>query len=315
VRRSFLAAGGERLDKQIAAQVPELSRARAQELIASGRVSVEGRSAARPSERPRPGAAVVVEVPEPQAVSLVAEDLRLPVLYDDEELLVIDKPAGIAVHPGAGRYQGTVVHGLLYQVSNLRGVGGELRPGIVHRLDKDTSGCLAVAKTERALRGLQAQFKARQVEKRYRALVHGAPPDRGEIDAPLGRHPTDRKRFSSRARSGRRALTRFSVLGRAPGAAWLEVELLTGRTHQIRAHFAEAGWPLFCDKLYGGTRREGPKAPLAVRRAAEALGRQGLHAFRLAFAHPISGARVECEAPLPADLRAALAELGLSSLA
>jgi 23S rRNA pseudouridine1911/1915/1917 synthase len=187
-----------------------------------------------------------------------------------------------------------------------------------------------VAKTEPALRGLQAQFKARSVEKRYRALVHGSPPERGELDTLMARHPTDRKRFSSKVRDGRRAVTRFTVLGRAenfvqnspPGrggnfvqnspAAWVDIELFTGRTHQIRAHFADHGWPLFCDRLYGGTKREGPSAPEPVRRAAAALGRQGLHAFRLAFAHPTTGAPVRCEAPLPPDLRAALAELGMA---
>src|SRR5205814_2637742 len=155
-------------------------------------------------------------------------------LYDDADLLVIDKPAGLAVHPGAGGEGATIVHGLLHQVSGLRGVGGELRPGIVHRLDKDTSGCLVVAKTEPALRALQAAFKAREVEKHYLALVHGSPPDRGEMDTPYGRHPVDRKRFSSRVREGKRAVTRFKVLAKVEGAALLEVELLTGQIG--RAH-------------------------------------------------------------------------------
>jgi len=163
------------------------------------------------------------------------------------------------------------------------------------------------------LRSLQAAFKARDVEKRYRALVHGSPPDRAELDTFHGRHPVDRKRFSSRVRGGKRAITRFSLLARAEGAALLDVELLTGRTHQIRAHLADRGWPLFCDALYGGTRREGPSAPPAIRRAAAALGRQGLHAARLEFTHPVTGTRIACEAPLPADLRAALRELGLHS--
>jgi 23S rRNA pseudouridine1911/1915/1917 synthase len=228
---------------------------------------------------------------------------------------VIDKPAGLAVHPGAGHEARTLVHGLLHQIKDLRGVGGELRPGIVHRLDKDTSGCLVVAKTEAALRALQAAFKARDVDKRYRALVHGSPPDHGELDTPYGRHPVDRKRFSSRVREGKRAVTRFTVIARAAGAAWLDVQLLTGRTHQIRAHLADQGWPLFGDALYGAARREGERAPEPVRRVAAALGRQGLHAWRLAFDHPVTGVRVACEAPLPADLRAALRELGLSSAA
>jgi 23S rRNA pseudouridine1911/1915/1917 synthase len=248
----------------------------------------------------------VVAPPKLEPVPL---DLR--VLYDDPHLLVIDKPAGLAVHPGAGDESATIVHGLLHQVSDLRGVGGELRPGIVHRLDKDTSGCLVVAKTEPALRALQAAFKARSVEKRYRALVHGAPPDAGELDTLYGRHPVNRKRFSSKVTTGKRAVTRFRVLARAHGAAWVDVELLTGRTHQIRAHFADAGWPLVGDALYGGTKRDARSDP-ALRDAASNLGRQALHAAHLAFDHPVTGARVSCDAPLPADLGAALAAIGIA---
>ncbi len=309
-------AAGGRLDKLIATRFPQFSRARVQQLIAEGMVDVGGEPASS-ADRPLAGAQVRLRVPEVRAGRLEPVKLDLPVLYDDADLLVIDKPAGLAVHPGAGGEGETVVHGLLHQVADLRGVGGELRPGIVHRLDKDTSGCLVVAKTEEALRGLQAQFKARTVEKRYRALVHGAPPDAGELDSLIARHPVDRKRFSTRGAEGRRAVTRFTVLGRAGPfgqkieAAWVDVELLTGRTHQIRAHFADQGWPLFCDKLYGGTKREGPSAPEAVRKAAAALGRQGLHAFRLAFVQPRTGARIECESPIPPDLRAALHELKL----
>jgi len=311
--RSFeVTAAGERLDKLVAARFPDLSRARVQQLISAALVDVDGGPAA-PADRPRPGARVRVRLPQVAPARLDPVQLDLPVLYDDPDLIVIDKPAGLAVHPGAGGERTTIVHGLLHQVTDLRGVGGELRPGIVHRLDKDTSGCLVVAKTEPALRALQAAFKAREVEKRYLALVHGSPPDRGELDTPYGRHRVDRKRFSSRVREGKRALTRFAVLARAEGAALLEVELLTGRTHQIRAHFADRGWPLFHDSLYGGTRQEGEKALPSVRRAAAALGRQGLHAWKLAFAHPVTGARVSCQAPLPVDLRAALRELGLSS--
>lgn len=309
--REFTVAGpGERLDKMVAARYPEFSRARVQQLIAEGLVSVDG-SAASSSRRPAAGARVRVRIPQVRAPRITPVKLDLPVLYEDAWLLVIDKPAGLAVHPGAAGEDETVVHGLLHQVSDLRGVGGELRPGIVHRLDKDTSGCLVVAKTEQALRALQQQFKARTVEKRYRALVHGDPPANGELSTLIGRHPTDRKRFSTRVREGRRAVTRFAVLSRAAFAAWMDVELLTGRTHQIRAHFADRGWPLFCDRLYGGTRKEGASAPAPVRRAAAALGRQGLHAFRLVFAHPESGQRIACESSLPKDLRAALRELGM----
>src|SRR6267143_3394109 len=304
---------GMRLDQLLAARLPGLSRSRLQKLIEEGAVRVAG-VAAKASLRPRAGAEIEVRVPEPRPAALVPEDLRLPVLYQDDDLLVIDKPAGVAVHPGAGIHSGTIVHGLLHQVRGLAGIGGELRPGIVHRLDKETSGCLVVAKTEPALRGLQAQFKSRRVEKRYLAIVHGAPADSGELDTLHGRHPVDRKRFSSRVREGRRAVTRWRVLARAAGAALLEVELLTGRTHQLRAHFADAGHPLLGDALYGGRKREArlrPDAP--VRRASAALGRQALHAAVLGFTHPLTGAAVRCEAPLPPEFRAALRELGIQA--
>ncbi|HKC61577.1 MAG TPA: RluA family pseudouridine synthase [Myxococcales bacterium] len=302
-----------RLDRLLAARLPELSRARLQQLIAEGAVRVGG-AAAKASLRPRAGAEIEVRVPEPRPAELLPEDLRLPVLYQDDDLVVIDKPAGLAVHPGAGIASGTVVHGLLHQVRGLAGIGGELRPGIVHRLDKETSGCLAVAKTEAALRGLQAEFKSRRVEKRYLAIVHGSPADSGEFDTLHGRHPADRKRFSSKVREGRRAVTRWRVLGRGSGASLVQVELLTGRTHQIRAHFADAGFPLLADALYGGRKREArlqPDAPL--RRASAAIGRQALHAAVLGFQHPRTGAPVRCEAPLPRDFRAALAELGIAA--
>ena len=305
-------AAGQRLDVVVARLLPELSRARVQQLIAQGLV-LPGGAPARASARVAAGAGIEVRLPRAVPVSLTAVRIDLPVLYEDAHLVVIDKPAGLAVHPGAGVQHPTVVHGLLHQLGDLAGIGGELRPGIVHRLDKDTSGCLVVAKTEPALRALQAAFKARTVEKRYRALVHGAPAEAGELDTLYGRHPKDRKRFSSRVREGKRAVTRFRVLGRAGAdAALLDVELLTGRTHQIRAHLADAGFPLLGDALYGGRKREAKLDPGSpVRLAAEALGRQGLHAFHLAFAHPATGARVACTAPLPAEFRGALALLGI----
>ena len=293
---------GLRLDQLLAARLPELSRSRLKSLIEQGHVLLDG-APAKASARPRTGAPLSVEVPAAVPVELAPEDLALPVLYEDAHLLVIDKPAGIAVHPGAGISSGTVVHGLLSQVRDLVGIGGELRPGIVHRLDKDTSGCLVVAKSEVALRGLQAAFKARAVDKRYLALVHGAPADAGEFDTLYARHAVDRKRFSSKVREGRRAVTRWTVLRRFEHAALVEIDLLTGRTHQIRAHFADAGFPLLGDKLYGGTRRDAKvfERPL--------IARQALHAARLSFEHPITSARIACEAEVPADFRAAVRAL------
>jgi 23S rRNA pseudouridine1911/1915/1917 synthase len=302
---------GMRLDRLLAARLPDLSRSRLKQLIDDGGVRVGG-STAKASSRPRAGAEIDVTVPEARPAGLVPEDLRIPVLYEDGDLVVIDKPAGVAVHPGAGIASGTIVHGLLHQVKGLAGISGELRPGIVHRLDKQTSGCLVVAKTERALRGLQAAFKSRRVEKRYLAIVHGEPAAAGELDTLHGRHPIHRKRFTSRVQRGRQAVTRWRVLARGRGASLVEVELLTGRTHQIRMHFAEAGFPLVADELYGGRRREARmEADAPVRRAAAALGRQALHAAALAFEHPATGDLVRCQAPLPEDFRGALRELAI----
>ncbi|MFL5424313.1 MAG: RluA family pseudouridine synthase [Myxococcales bacterium] len=302
---------GKRLDQLLAARLPQLSRSRIQALIDEGNVAVAGASA-KASLRAKDGWRIEVRIPAPRKSKLVAEDIPLPLLYEDEHLLVVDKPAGIVVHPGAGVTSGTVVHGLLAKVRGLAGIGGEERPGIVHRLDKDTSGCLVVAKTEPALRGLQASFKSRNVEKHYRALVHGNPPAEQTLDTFFGRHPVDRKRFSSKVREGRRAVTSFHVLGRAASVALLDVELHTGRTHQIRAHLSDAGWPLLGDVLYGGIRREARLLrddPARV--AAQALGRQALHAATLAFPHPVTGVRIACEAPLPDDFALALRMLGI----
>src|SRR5256885_1163197 len=298
-----------RLARAIASDLSLYNEAKIEE----GNVAVPGASA-KASLRARDGWRIEVRIPAPRKSALVAEDIPLPVLYEDDHLLVIDKPAGLVVHPGAGVTSGTVVHGLLAKVRGLAGIGGEERPGIVHRLDKDTSGGLVVAKSEPALRGLQARFESRNVEKRDRALVPGNPPAEHTLDTFFGRHPVDRKRFSSKVREGRRAVTSFRVLGRAASVAFLEVELHTGRTHQIRAHLSDAGWPLLGDVLYGGVPREarlGKDVP--ARLAAQALGRQALHAALLGFEHPIARTRIVCEAPLPEDFRLALRILGMKS--
>jgi 23S rRNA pseudouridine1911/1915/1917 synthase len=270
------------------------------------------------SRRLRGGERVEVVLPPPEPSGLVAQDLPLAVLHEDADLLVLDKAAGMVVHPARGTPAGTVVNALLHRLGAagpgaraLADQPADARVGLVHRLDKDTSGCLVVAKRERSLQALQAAFKARQVEKTYLALVHGAPPAEGRLDTRYGRHPADPTRYTTRVRSGRTAATAWRVQERfGDRAALLEVSLETGRTHQIRVHLAEAGWPLLADAVYGGTRRE---ARLAeddpVRRAAGAVGRQALHAWRLAFAHPRTGRRLSFEAPLPPDLRAALRAL------
>jgi 23S rRNA pseudouridine1911/1915/1917 synthase len=299
---------GLRLDLALVQLWPELSRAKAQRLIEGGHVTVAGQ-AARPSARVRGGEAVVLELPGQAPSGLIAQDLPLSVLYEDGDLLVLDKAAGMVVHPARGTPSGTVVNALLHRMG--AGAPGGGRLGLVHRLDKETSGCLVVAKREAALLALQAAFKARAVEKTYLALCHGAPPEEGHLDTPYGRHPRDRTRYTGRIASGRRASTGWRVQERfGAAAALLEVALETGRTHQIRVHLTEAGHPLLADSVYGGVRREARlEVDDPVRLAAAAMGRQALHAWRLGFAHPRTGKALRFEAPLPPDLVAALAIL------
>ena len=304
---------GERLDAAIARAAPQLSRARVQKLLAAGHVTVAGR-APRPAARVKGGEAVHVELPAPEPTDAIAQDLPLAVLHEDRDVVVLDKAAGMVVHPARGSPHSTVVNALLHRLAGVGAAAGP-RLGLVHRLDKDTSGCLAVARTDAALASLQAQWKARTVEKVYLALCHGVPAAEGRLDTPYGRHPRDRTRYTGRQASagglGRRAVTAWRVLERfGDRAALLEVRLETGRTHQIRVHLAEAGHPLLADAVYGGTRREARLTPDdPVRLAAAAAGRQALHAARLAFDHPRTGRRLSLEAPLPADLAGALALL------
>jgi 23S rRNA pseudouridine1911/1915/1917 synthase len=272
-------------------------------LIDDGKVTVQGK-AVKPALRLSGGEEIVLTVPPPIPAEPAAEELPLRFLYQDGDVAVVDKPPGLVVHPAAGHAQGTLVNALLFHLKDLGGVGGELRPGIVHRLDKDTSGCLVVAKNERALAGLQAAFKSRTVEKIYLALVHGSPPETQRIETLYGRHPVHRKRFTARLKEGKPALTEFRVRERFDGAALLEVQLFTGRTHQIRVHLAEAGFPLLGEKIYA------PKKPKGrVGEVQAALGRQALHAWRLAFPHPRTGKRISLEAPIPDDLTRAIAGL------
>jgi 23S rRNA pseudouridine1911/1915/1917 synthase len=299
---------GLRLDLALVKLWPEFTRARAQRLIDGGHVVVSGREA-RASARLRGGEVVSLELPRPEPSGLVAQDLPLSVLHEDADLLVLDKAAGMVVHPARGSPSGTVVNALLHRLG--AGAPGGERLGLVHRLDRETSGCLVVAKREDTLAALQAAFKARTVEKTYLALVHGAPADQGRLDTPYGRHPRDRMRYTGRVPSVRRAVTGWRVKERfGQTAALLEVALETGRTHQIRVHLAEAGHPLLADAVYAGRRRESRlDADDPVRLAAAAMGRQALHAWRLAFTHPGTGETVRFEAPIPRDLKAALAIL------
>ena len=296
-----------RLDVALTRLAPDLTRARAQRLLQGGHVHVDGHTA-KPAARLRGGERVELELPEPEPQGFIPQDLPLAVLHEDRDLLVLDKAAGMVVHPARGSPHSTVVNALLHRFGP--GAPGE-RLGLVHRLDKETSGCLVVARTEWALARLQASFKARAVEKTYLALCHGRLAPEGRLDTPYGRHPIHRTRFTSRGGSTtRRAVTTWRLREVFAGASLVEVGLSTGRTHQIRVHLAEHGNPLLADATYGGTRREA-RLPASdpARLAALAIGRQALHAWRLAFEHPRSGQRVEFEAPLPADFQAALARL------
>lgn len=264
----------------------------------------EGRPA-KAALRLRGGELLVLHIPSPVAAVPVAEELPLELLHEDRDLVVVNKAAGMVVHPGAGHASGTLVNALLHRVKDLAGVGGELRPGIVHRLDKDTTGCLVVAKNEQTLVALQKAFKTRAVEKTYLALVHGHTKLEGRIETLYGRHPTNRQKFTGKVKEGKSALTVYRTRERFEGASLLEVDLLTGRTHQIRVHLAESGHPLLGDALYGS----GRKGKGQVAEAQEALGRQALHAWRLAFTHPRTGKALKLEAPLPEDFEAALVAL------
>jgi 23S rRNA pseudouridine1911/1915/1917 synthase len=296
VRRFVVAPpdAGLRLDVFLA-RASALSRARVQALIAEGRARVDG-TPRKAGQAVAPGQKVELSVPPPVPLDLTPEAIPLDVLHEDEALVVVNKPAGLVVHPGAGRPSGTLVHALLAHCGRLPGIGGVERPGIVHRLDRDTSGVMVVAKTEEAHRALSQDFKSRRVQKRYLALVHGemAQPA-GTIEAPIGRREHDRQRMGVRE-GGRDARTRYRVIQRRPGRTLVELLPETGRTHQLRVHLAHIGHPVVGDLTYGG-RRE--------RRAAGRQGaveRQMLHAWRLGFHHPVRGLWMEFTAPVPADM-------------
>jgi len=291
-------ADGERLDRHVASHL-DVSRNQVQGWIADGRVRV-GDRVAKASHPLAAGDAVECEVPEPRREDRVSPEAgEVSFLYVDDDLLVVDKPAGLTVHPGAGRPDGTLVHRLLHHHPELAGVGGPGRPGIVHRLDKDTSGVLVVARNAAAYRHLQRAFSERRVDKRYLAIVYGDSETEGEIDAPIGRHPQHRKRMTVRP-GGRPAHTRWRRIAGAGGVALLEVTLLTGRTHQIRVHLKHVHHPLVGDPDYGEARWKELQGP--GQRALRLFPRPALHAWRLAFAHPSSGETVRFEAPVPADL-------------
>lgn len=289
---------GQRMDRALA-EALDIPRSRVASWIMQGRIYIDEEPARRPSQKVREGSRVSISPPEPVEPELIPEPMDLDVLYEDKDLIVIDKAAGLVVHPGPGHSTGTLVHGLLHHCGDLAGVGGVLRPGIVHRLDRGTSGVMVAAKNDLTHNGLSVQFHDHSIERIYNAFVRGAPQtDEGVVDQPIGRHLRDRKKMSTRSRSGRRALTRWRSLEKFPDKATtlLEVRPETGRTHQIRVHLASVGLPIHCDEVYGRAR----KGRLL---GLPSLGRPALHARVLGFTHPRTSELLRFEAPFPPDLQ------------
>lgn len=288
---------GERLDRWLSAQLPDLSRSRLQKLIEQGQVQVNGQVCTSKKVTVQAGDRVQVEIPEAQPLELQPEEIPLDILYEDDHLLIVNKPAGLVVHPAPGHESGTLVHALLAHcqtlsgLNTLPGIGGVQRPGIVHRLDKDTSGAIAIAKTDQAHHHLQAQLKAKTARREYLAVVYGSPTaESGTIDLPVGRHPVDRKKMAivPEEKGGRRAVTHWHVLERLGNYTLMHFQLETGRTHQIRVHSAHMGHPIVGDPVYSSHRSLGVNLP-----------GQMLHAWKLRLQHPVSGSWIEVSAKPP----------------
>jgi 23S rRNA pseudouridine1911/1915/1917 synthase len=280
------ADAGQRLDALVAERLPDLSRTFVKELIVRGKITVGGEPK-KGSYRVKVEDRVAADVPEPEPVDIKAEDIPLAVLYEDEDIVVINKPQGMVVHPAHGHYEGTMVNALLAQVDDLSGINGELRPGIVHRLDKDTSGVLVVAKNDVAHRRLSELIKDHDFKREYRALVHGIISENlGTVDAPIGRDPKDRKKMAV-VKNGRPAVTKYEVIKRYKNYTYLNIELETGRTHQIRVHMTFIGHPVVGDPAYG------------IRKRHFDTEGQVLHAYKLGFIHPMKGTYMEFTAPVP----------------
>lgn len=288
---------GQRLDAWLALQDLELTRSQAQRLIREEQVKVEGRIITKSNHRLRGGECVDIAVPAPRPLEVLAENIPLTIVYEDAYLAVINKPQGMVTHPAQGNYTGTLVNALLYQIGDLSGINGVLRPGIVHRLDKDTSGLLVVAKSDLAHRRLSEQLKARQIERRYLALLHGnLRQNQGTVNAPLARHPILRKQMAV-VEGGREAITHYQVRERFGNYTFVELQLETGRTHQIRVHMAHLGHPVVGDSVYG------------PRKVAFGLNGQLLHAWRLCFLHPITQEISQFTADVPPQFRHILDKL------
>jgi 23S rRNA pseudouridine1911/1915/1917 synthase len=300
---TFLAEDeGTRLDRALAARMPEHSRSFLARLIEEGRVRLDGRPAPRPSIRVAKGQNATIEIPAPGPASAESQEIPLSILFEDSELVVINKPAGLVVHPAAGHADRTLVNALLFHVHDLSGIGGELRPGIVHRLDKDTSGVMVIAKNDAAHRKLTTAWSTDAVRKEYVAIVYGTPSQmRGTIDAPIARDPRNRKRMAVVA-GGRNAITDYEVIEQLRHASMIRCRLRTGRTHQIRVHLKSLGHPIIGDPVYSGPQWRGiPDKKL--QKAISGFGRQALHAAHLAISHPKTDKQMSFTAPLPDDMR------------
>jgi 23S rRNA pseudouridine1911/1915/1917 synthase len=293
-------AEGERLDRYLAGEIPNFSRSQIQRLIDDGQVLCSRVKRTKANVQLREGDEITVTLPAPTAAAPLAQDIPLDLLFDDPDIVVVNKPAGMVVHPAAGNPDGTMVNALLHHVKDLSGIGGEVRPGIVHRLDKGTSGAMIVAKNDMAHQELSRQFHDREVEKEYVALVWGLVQQRKRIDAAIGRDPKHRQKMSTRASRAREAVTRVTWARDLRGLTLCRIAIYTGRTHQIRVHMSAIGHPIVGDALYGGLHRRVPHQF----RAIQSLTRPFLHAERLTFTHPRTGERMTFIAPLPADLEA-----------
>ena len=301
------AQSGERLDRALAAARPELSRSRIKALIEQGHLKLGGATIEDPALRVKPGQVFILEIPPAIPAAPQGQAIDLDIVYEDEDLIVVDKPAGMVVHPAPGNPDNTLVNALIAHCGeSLSGIGGERRPGIVHRIDKETSGLIVAAKNDAAHQALSAAFAAHNIERAYLCLVWGVPsPSAGEITGNIGRHPVDRKRMAVVSRGGKPAITHYRVLKRyGLGAALVECRLLTGRTHQIRVHMAKIGHPLIGDPVYGKpTPARRARLSPEARKAAEAFPRQALHATLLGFDHPRTGDHLAWESETPEDLR------------
>ena len=292
-KQYFVSSSGERLDKWLAQQLSEMSRSWLQKLIESGAVTVNHQACTNKKTKLKAGDIVSLSIPEPEKLDLKAEDIPLEVLYEDEHLIIVNKPVGMVVHPAPGHYSGTLVNALLYHCNNLSGIGGVERPGIVHRLDKDTTGAMVVAKSDRAHQHLQAQIKAKTARREYWAIVSGSPSaDSGTVNQPIGRHRKDRKKMAITPvdRGGREAVTHWEVIERLGNYTLMRFLLSTGRTHQIRVHSTYLGYPIVGDRTYGSG------GSIKVN-----LTGQALHAYRLTLKHPVTASTIEAIAPLPVE--------------